>query len=99
MGLMDTKYVLVTPVRDEEEYLPLTVESVVGQTIRPQEWTIVNDGSKDRTGEIIEEYAAKYPWIRAVHRGDRGFRKWGAGIIEAFYDGYNALKCTDWEFM
>lgn len=99
LEIMKTKYVLVTPVRDEEEYLPLTIESVVGQTIRPQEWAIVNDGSKDRTGEIIGEYAARYPWIRGVHRKDRGFRKWGAGIIEAFYDGYNALSCTDWEFM
>jgi glycosyltransferase involved in cell wall biosynthesis len=91
--------VVVTPVRDEESYLPLTIESMVRQTIRPQQWVIVNDGSKDRTGEIIDEAARRYPWIRGVHRTDRGFRKWGAGIIEAFYDGYNALDSRDWEFM
>jgi biofilm PGA synthesis N-glycosyltransferase PgaC len=94
-----TKYVLITPVRDEEQYLPLTIRSVVGQTVRPQEWAIVNDGSKDNTGKIIDEYAAKHSWIRAVHRQDRGYRKWGAGIIEAFYDGFNALTRHDWEFM
>jgi biofilm PGA synthesis N-glycosyltransferase PgaC len=94
-----TKYVLITPVRDEEEYLPLTIKSVIDQTIRPVEWVIVNDGSKDGTGRIIDEYASKYPWIRAVHRNDRGYRKWGAGIIEAFYDGFHALTCRDWEFM
>ncbi len=99
MQQADTKYVLITPVRDEETYIPLTVESVVRQTVRPREWVIVNDGSKDRTGEIIDEYARQYPWIRTVHRKDRGFRKWGAGIIEAFYDGFNALTVTDWEFM
>jgi biofilm PGA synthesis N-glycosyltransferase PgaC len=96
---MNTKYVLVTPVRDEEEFLPLTVKSVAEQTILPQEWVIVNDGSKDRTSKIIEEFSAQYPWIRTVHRKDRGFRKWGAGIIEAFYDGYHALNSDNWEFL
>lgn len=99
MNAGQTKYVIVTPVRDEEAYLRLTVESVIRQTIRPAEYVIVNDGSKDRTGSIIDEYAQQYPWIRAVHRQDRGFRKWGAGIIEAFYDGFHALTCQDWEFM
>jgi biofilm PGA synthesis N-glycosyltransferase PgaC len=96
---MNTRYVVVTPVRDEELYLPFTIESMVRQTIQPQQWIIVNDGSKDSTGSIIDEAARKYPWIRAVHRNDRGYRKWGAGIIEAFYDGYNVLDCKDWEFM
>jgi biofilm PGA synthesis N-glycosyltransferase PgaC len=94
-----TKYVVVTPVRDEEAYLRLTVESIIKQTIRPAEYVIVNDGSKDRTRNIIDEYAQQYSWIRGVHRQDRGFRKWGAGIIEAFYDGFHALDCQDWEFM
>jgi glycosyltransferase involved in cell wall biosynthesis len=69
------------------------------QTILPQQWIIVNDGSKDNTGGLIDEAVQKYPWIRAVHRDDRGFRKWGAGIIEAFYDGYTVLDFSDWEFM
>lgn len=59
----------------------------------------MNDGSSDRTGEIIDRYARDYSWIRAVHRKDRGSRKWGGGIIEAFYDGFHALTCSDWEFM
>jgi len=99
MSSLLTKYVVVTPVRDEQEYLPLTIESMIRQTVRPQEWVIVDDGSRDNTGRIIEEAARQHPWIRAVRRKDRGFRKWGAGIIEAFYDGYHALTCTDWEFM
>lgn len=93
------RYVLITPVRDEEMYLPRTIESVVNQTMRPAEWIIVDDGSKDDTGTIADKAAAQHPWIRVVHRGDRGFRKWGAGIIEAFYGGFHALSVTDWDFM
>jgi glycosyltransferase involved in cell wall biosynthesis len=92
-------YVVVTPVRDEEAYLPFTIESMVKQSIRPAEWIIVDDGSKDRTGEIIDEAARKYSWIRRCNRTDRGFRKPGAGIIEAFYAGFDALSCRDWEYM
>jgi glycosyltransferase involved in cell wall biosynthesis len=99
MSSKSIRYVVITPVRDEEKYLPLTIESMVRQTILPAEWIIVDDGSKDSTGKIADEAATRYPWIRAVHRQDRGFRKWGAGIIEAFYDGFNVLKTTDWDFM
>lgn len=95
----DIKFVMVTPVRDEEAYLPFTIASVLSQTVRPAEWVIVDDGSKDKTGQIIDDYAREFPWIRAVHRQDRGHRKWGAGIIEAFYAGFDALTCTDWEYM
>jgi biofilm PGA synthesis N-glycosyltransferase PgaC len=96
---MNTKYVVVTPVRDEEQFLPLTIQSIVSQTVRPAEWIIVDDGSKDRTAEIADQAALEHPWIRVVHSKDRGYRKWGAGIIEAFYAGFQVLQCQDWEFM
>jgi poly-beta-1,6-N-acetyl-D-glucosamine synthase len=99
MDLNNTKYVVVTPVRDEEQYLPFAIQSMARQTILPQQWVLVNDGSKDNTGKIIDEAAKQYPWILPVHRRDRGFRKWGAGIIEAFYSGYDALTVKNWDFM
>jgi len=93
------KYVIVSPVRDEEKYLEHTIRSVVDQTVLPTEWIIVNDGSRDRTGKIIDEFAAKYPWIKAVHRNDRGTRVPGTGVMEAFYDGFHSLKSADWDFI
>jgi len=99
MIVLDTKYVVVTPVRDEEKHVASTIESMVRQTVRPLEWIIVNDGSSDGTGRIIDEYAARYPWIRAVHRGNRGFRKSGGGVVEAFNDGLRLVERGDWEFV
>jgi biofilm PGA synthesis N-glycosyltransferase PgaC len=95
----DVKYVVITPVRDEEKHMEATIEAVAGQTIRPTEWVIVDDGSSDRTGEIIDRYAAKFQWISVVHRSNRGFRKSGGGVVEAFYDGYDRLRCNDWDFV
>jgi len=76
-----TRYVIITPVRDEEQHVEATIESVSGQTLRPAEWVIVDDGSSDRTGVIIDHYAAQFPWIRVIHRPNRGFRKPGGGCF------------------
>lgn len=98
MSLSDVKYVVITPVRNEEAYLRYTVESMLAQTVRPQEWVIVNDGSTDATGPIIDTYAGRYPWICAVHRQNRGFRHSGGGV-EAFNEGYQTLSFPDWHFI
>ncbi|HLH34447.1 MAG TPA: glycosyltransferase family A protein [Alloacidobacterium sp.] len=97
--MQDARYVIITPVRDEEKYIEATISSVKGQTMRPVEWVIVDDGSSDRTSMILDAAAAEAPWIRIVHRADRGFRKAGGGVVEAFYDGYSALQSDDWEFI
>jgi poly-beta-1,6-N-acetyl-D-glucosamine synthase len=94
-----TRYAIITPVRDEEKHIEATIACVLAQNTRPSEWVIVDDGSIDRTGEIIDRYAARFPFIRAVHRLNRGFRKAGGGVMQAFYDGYNALQSDDWEFL
>ncbi len=96
---MQARYVVISAVRDEEPFLPSTIECMAHQTIVPAEWMIVDDGSTDNTGNIIDKYALKYPWIRGVHRKDRGFRKAGGGVVEAFNDGYEGLKTSNWNFI
>jgi glycosyltransferase involved in cell wall biosynthesis len=86
-------------VRDEEAYLRGTINCVIAQSVRPTEWIIVDDGSTDATGQIIDEFAAQHPWIKAVHRENRGFRKAGGGVVDAFNDGYAALGTENWEFI
>ena len=98
-GLSTAQYIVISPVRDEEAYLRSTIESMIAQTIRPAEWILVNDGSTDSTGLIIDEYAGQHSWIRAVHRENRGFRKAGGGVVEAFNDGYSAIRVRNWDFI
>lgn len=87
-----TSYIVITPVRNEADRFSQTISSVVAQTVRPTAWIIVNDGSTDSTGQFADQAAAKYDWIRVVHRTDRGARKPGGGVIEAFYDGLAAFN-------
>src|SRR5580704_2744648 len=93
------KYAIITPARDEEAFIEKTIASVASQSILPLYWVIVDDGSRDRTGEIIDRYAAKYPWIIARHRPNRGFRQAGGGVIATFNDGYAQLPDSNWDFL
>jgi len=92
-------YVVITPVRNEEQYIESTIASMVSQEIKPCEWIIVDDGSSDGTGQIIDRYAQQYPWIKPLHRPDRGFRHAGTGVMEAFQEGYKALTCKIWQYI
>jgi biofilm PGA synthesis N-glycosyltransferase PgaC len=96
---MNTRYVIITPVRNEEAHLRFTIESLTRQRVPPVEWVIVDDGSTDGTWGILQECARKFPWMRPVHRPDRGFRKSGGGVVEAFDAGYATLACHDWDFI
>jgi poly-beta-1,6-N-acetyl-D-glucosamine synthase len=99
--MMDSaaRYIAITPVRDEEAYIEKTIESVVSQTIVPLQWIIVDDGSTDSTGELIENVARQYSWISGIHRSDRGYRKAGGGVIDAFYEGYSAAQKEPWDYV
>lgn len=99
LNLNDIKYVIITPARDEEKHIEGTIRSVIGQSILPTEWVIVDDGSRDRTYEIIEKYSKQYPWIYPVRRNDRGYRKAGGGVVDTFYDGYDKLKKKEADFI
>jgi biofilm PGA synthesis N-glycosyltransferase PgaC len=95
----NVRYVVISPVRDEAEFLARTIQSMLQQTVKPLEWIIVNDGSTDQTGSIADSFAGTYSWIRVIHRPNRGFRKSGGGVVEAFNEGYSALRCDPWDFI
>ena len=69
---MKIDYVIITPAFNEEENIGRLIESMLNQTILPKLWIIANDGSKDKTGEIIDSYLPKGPFIRhlRLERGD-----------------------------
>jgi poly-beta-1,6-N-acetyl-D-glucosamine synthase len=92
-------YVIISPVRNEEEYVRLTLDSVVNQTVVPSEWIMVNDGSVDSTAEIIKEYIPKYPWIKLITLKDRGYYFPGTGVVNVFYKGYEQITTPDWEYV
>ena len=88
------KYVLITPAHNEEAFIEKTLASMVAQTILPERWVIVDDGSTDRTAEIVDRYAARCPWIEFVRlpqRRDRNFAS-KAHVVNAAFQRAKLLQ-------
>src|ERR1035441_4459669 len=75
--MSSAKYIVISPVRNEEQYLPQTIQCMAAQSVCPTEWILVDDGSTDSTGSIMDSAAAQHPWIKPTHRKNRGFRQAG----------------------
>jgi len=84
-------YVLITPARNEAQFIELTLKSMLGQTFRPLKWVIVSDGSTDGTDDIVRRYAVDNPWIELLRMPERTERHF-AGKVHAFNAGYAKAK-------
>lgn len=76
-----------------------TLESVARQTVKPACWISVDDGSTDATPKILSDFAAKHSYLRVVQRDNRGRRSVGPGVVQAFYDGLNAVDLNDYDYL
>jgi glycosyltransferase involved in cell wall biosynthesis len=90
------KYVLITPARNEAQFIELTINSVVAQTVRPAKWVIVSDGSTDGMDEIVSKYVAENPWIELLQMPERRERHF-AGKVHAFNAGYARVKDLNYD--
>ena len=98
---MDTKrragglrFVLVTPARNEEQFIEGTIRSVVAQTARPARWVIVSDGSTDNTDEIVRRFVDEHPWIELLRMPEHRDRSFAAKAV-CFNAAYDRLKSGD----
>lgn len=90
------KYVLITPARNEAQFIERTLESVVNQKVRPEKWVIVSDGSTDGTDDLVKTYSAAYPWLELLRMPERRERHF-AGKVYAFNAGYARMKDVDYD--
>src|SRR5580765_1945137 len=90
------KYVLITPARNEEAFIRKTLDSMIAQTLLPERWVIVDDGSTDRTAEIVEPYAKRHPWIEVVRRPKHLERSF-AGKVHAFNAGLARVQALSFD--
>lgn len=92
------KYVLITPAKNEEEYIELTIKSVISQKNPPVEWIIVSDHSTDRTDEIVSNYSDRYEWIKLVRKEKNNSRHFASKVF-AFNRGLEEIKTTDYDLI
>lgn len=80
-------YVIITPARNEAQFIERTVWSMIAQTLRPAKWVIVSDGSTDGTDDIVSTFVRDHPWIELLRMPERRQRHF-AGKVLAFEAGY-----------
>lgn len=86
------KYSVVIPAKNEEQNIKGTIESIVNQTISPECVLIIDDGSTDRTLEIILELEEKHPCVKHIINNGEKTYKLGGHIVQLFNKGVNELK-------
>jgi len=90
-------YVLISPVHNEEKFIGRMIETIAEQTILPGHWLIVDDGSTDRTPEIVQAYVQKYSFIELVRLASRASRKpGGEGVIQ---QTLNVIQAYPYDFL
>jgi len=93
------KYLVITPVKDEERYVEHTLRSMAWQTVKPVRWIIVDDGSSDRTPELLAKYAAEHSFIRIITSPRGQARQPGSAVIQAFNRGYELAKDVEYDLI
>jgi glycosyltransferase involved in cell wall biosynthesis len=93
-----SNYVIITPARNESQYIELTIRSMISQTRQPLRWVIVSDGSTDGTDEIVKSYSVDYPWIELLRMPERQQRHF-AGKASAFNAGYDNVRKLDFDII
>lgn len=63
---------IITPLYNGEKYVSQTIESVLSQTYSNWEMIIINDGSKDKSKDIVEEYTKKDSRIKLFSQHNSG---------------------------
>ena len=85
------KFYIVIPAHNEEDFIALTLQSLVKQSLLPSKVVVVDDNSNDTTASIVTNLAKQYSWISLVSNNSSEAHLPGGKIINAFYKGYESL--------
>lgn len=88
---------VIVPVYNVQEYLPRCVDSILAQTYENLEIILVDDGTKDASDKICDEYAARDARIRVIHKENGGLSSArNAGIDIAKGEYLSFVDSDDW---
>lgn len=91
-------YVIITSAFNEEKNVERTINSVLKQTVLPQEWVFIDDGSTDNTCIVIQKYLEKYDWIK-LYSYKKEKVPFGEHVYANFYKGITKLGCKNWDII
>lgn len=94
------EYIVITPARNEEQFIGHTLKSVLGQSVRPKKWIIVDDGSTDSTANIVAKYEIENDCLQLVRLDSANeVRSGGSKVVRAFHEGCRSVSGVDYDFI
>ena len=85
------KITVIVPAYNAEPFIEQCADSILNQTLKDIEIIFINDGSTDRTGEIIAGLIEDYPNARVIHQENKGLyktREIGLSLAAGDYIGW-----------
>ena len=80
---------IIVPVYNSEKYLDACIDSILSQSFRDFELILVDDGSKDSSAQICDEYASQDTRVRVIHKANGGVssaRNAGLSAVGGVFD-------------
>jgi glycosyltransferase involved in cell wall biosynthesis len=84
-------YYIIIPTYNEEKFISITLQSIVEQTVLPSKVVVVNDGSTDKTEEIVKSFTSNHSFISLVNKTSEAIHLPGSKVIQAFQKGLETL--------
>ena len=88
---------VIVPVYNAEKYLKKCIDSILGQTFQDYDVILINDGSKDTSGTVCDEYARRDNRVTVIHTkncGPAAARKTGVEVARGEYITF--VDADDW---
>lgn len=86
------RHIIIIPARNEAAHIGQTLKSLLGQSEPADRIYVVDDGSQDQTAEIVDTVAQSHPEVVLIRAEDRGFRRMGGGVVDAFNLAYQRCR-------
>lgn len=89
------EYILITPIKDEEEYLTQLLDTVVNQHVKPLVWVVVDNSEEDNSFQVAKQLFEAYSWIYVIKLREfleRGYSD--KNFAQAINEGYKYAKRT-----
>jgi glycosyltransferase involved in cell wall biosynthesis len=93
-----SRYVVITPVHNEEALIGKTIASMGQQLDLPLRWVIVDDASTDGTAQVVRNFQQQYRFIELVNVDRPRGRNFGSKA-RAFNRGYNAIRNLQFDYI
>jgi biofilm PGA synthesis N-glycosyltransferase PgaC len=93
------RHVVIIPARNEAAHIGATLQSILKQTKPPDCIYVVDDGSSDETSVIVADLVRNSSLIRLLRLEDRGHRRMGEGVVQAFTAAYQECRSEGFTYL